>query len=53
MLLIIYDIEEAVFMAIELVLFLFGFGRVLERLSFNFVRRFVAGESSRSIKFDL
>ncbi|MCU9607436.1 taurine ABC transporter ATP-binding subunit, partial [Escherichia coli] len=27
-------------------------GRVLERLSLNFARRFVAGESSRSIKSD-
>ncbi|MDU1472744.1 MAG: taurine ABC transporter ATP-binding subunit, partial [Escherichia coli] len=29
-----------------------GPGRVLERLPLNFARRFVAGESSRSIKSD-
>lgn len=51
-LLITHDIEEAVFMATELVLLSSGPGRVLERLSLNFARRFVAGESSRSIKSD-
>lgn len=50
-LLITHDIEEAVFMATELVL-LTRPGRVLERLPLNFARRFVAGESSRSIKSD-
>ncbi len=49
-LLITHDIEEAVFMATELVLLSPGPGRVLERLPLNFARRFVAGESSRSIK---
>ncbi len=49
-LLITHDIEEAVFMATELVLLSSGPGRVLERLPLNFARRFVAGESSRSIK---
>ncbi|EOW1853164.1 taurine ABC transporter ATP-binding subunit [Escherichia coli] len=51
-LLITHDIEEAVFMATELVLLSPGPGRVLERLRLNFARRFVAGESSRSIKSD-
>ena len=64
-LLITHDIEEAVFMATELVLLSPGPGRVLERLpgSFwcrffanqlplNFGRRFIAGESCRSIKSD-
>lgn len=51
-LLITHDIEEAVFMATELVLLSPGHGRVLERLPLNFARRFVAGESSRSIKSD-
>ncbi|HEA1828136.1 taurine ABC transporter ATP-binding subunit, partial [Staphylococcus coagulans] len=41
-----------VFMATELVLLSPGPGRVLERLPLNFARRFVAGESSRSIKSD-
>lgn len=50
-LLITHDIEEAVFMATELVL-LSPPRRVLERLPLNFARRFVAGESSRSIKSD-
>lgn len=51
-LLITHDIEEAVFMATELVLLSPGPGRVLERLPLNYARRFVAGESSRSIKSD-
>ena len=51
-LLITHDIEEAVFMATELVLLSPGPGRVLERLSLDFGRRFVAGESCRSIKSD-
>lgn len=51
-LLITHDIEEAVFMATELVLLSSGPGRVLERLPLDFARRFVAGEPSRSIKSD-
>ena len=51
-LLITNDIEEAVFLATELVLLSPGPGRVLERLPLNFARRFVAGEPSRSIKSD-
>ena len=51
-LLITHDIKEAVFMATELVLLSPGPGRVLERLPLNFGRRFIAGESCRSIKSD-
>ncbi|MFZ4219000.1 taurine ABC transporter ATP-binding subunit [Enterobacter ludwigii] len=51
-LLITHDIEEAVFMATELVLLSPGPGRVLERLPLSFARRYVAGEPVRSIKSD-
>ncbi|WP_137849237.1 taurine ABC transporter ATP-binding subunit [Enterobacter sp. 2VL] len=51
-LLITHDIEEAVFMATHLVLLSPEPGRVVERLSLDFARRFVAGESVRSIKSD-
>lgn len=51
-LLITHDIEEAIFMATELVLLSPGPGRVMERLRLDFSRRFVAGESCRSIKSD-
>ncbi len=51
-LLITHDIEEAIFMATELVLLSQGPGRVVERLRLDFSRRFVAGESCRSIKSD-
>ena len=51
-LLITHDIEEAVFMATELLLLSPGPGRVLERLPLTFAWRFVAGEASRSIKSD-
>ena len=50
--LITHDIEEAVFMATELVLISPGPGRVLERLPLEFARRYVAGEPVRSIKSD-
>ncbi|EMM7861747.1 TPA: taurine ABC transporter ATP-binding subunit [Klebsiella pneumoniae] len=51
-LLITHDIEEAIFMATELVLLSPGPGRVVERLRLDFSRCFVAGESCRSIKSD-
>ncbi|HCA9559394.1 TPA: taurine ABC transporter ATP-binding subunit [Klebsiella pneumoniae] len=51
-LLITHDIEEAIFMATELVLLSPWPGRVVERLPLDFSRRFVAGESCRSIKSD-
>ena len=51
-LLITHDIAEAIFMATELVLLSPGPGRVVERLRLDFSRRFVAGESCRSIKSD-
>ncbi|HIC8899181.1 TPA: taurine ABC transporter ATP-binding subunit [Enterobacter hormaechei subsp. xiangfangensis] len=51
-LLITHYIEEAVFMATELVLLSPGPGRVLERLPLEFARRYVAGEPVRSIKSD-
>lgn len=51
-LLITHDIEEAVFLATDLVLLSPSPGRVLERLTLDFGRRFAAGESSRSIKSD-
>ena len=51
-LLITHDIEEAIFMATELVLLSPGPGRVVERLRLDFSRRCVAGESCRSIKSD-
>lgn len=51
-LLITHDIEEAVFMATELVLLSPGPGRVLERLPLEFAHRYVAGEPVRNIKSD-
>lgn len=51
-LLITHDIEEAVFMATALILLSPGPGRVLERMPLDFGRRFIAGESCRSIKSD-
>jgi len=51
-LLITHDIEEAVFLASELVLLSPGPGRVTERIALSFGRRFAAGESCRAIKSD-
>lgn len=52
MLLITHDIEEAVFMATNLVLLSPSPGQVMETLSLDFGRRFTSGESCRSIKSD-
>lgn len=51
-LLITHDIEEAVFMASDLVLLSPGPGQIQERLRLDFARRFVAGEPARQIKSD-
>ncbi len=50
--LITHDIEEAVFLATDLVLLAAHPGRVVERLSLDFSRRYAWGESARSIKSD-
>ncbi|CNC90863.1 taurine transporter ATP-binding subunit [Yersinia frederiksenii] len=49
-LLITHDIEEAVFLASELLLLSPGPGQVVERLSLNFGQRYTEGEACRSIK---
>lgn len=51
-LLITHDIEEAIFLASELILLSPGPGRIVERLRPEFGCRFAAGESCRSIKSD-
>ncbi|MCE3079621.1 taurine ABC transporter ATP-binding subunit [Yersinia enterocolitica] len=51
-LLITHDIEEAVFLASELLLLSPGPGQVVERLSLNFGQRYADGEACRSIKSD-
>lgn len=50
--LITHDIEEAVFLATELVLLAPNPGRVVERLQLEFGQRYAAGESARAIKSD-
>ena len=51
-LLITHDIEEAVFLATDLVLLAAHPGRIIERRSLDFARRYAAGENARSIKSD-
>ncbi|MEJ5062001.1 taurine ABC transporter ATP-binding subunit [Erwinia sp. MYb375] len=51
-LLITHDIEEAVFLASELILLSPGPGRIVERLSLDFGRRYATGEACRAIKSD-
>ena len=51
-LLITHDIEEAVFLASELLLLSPGPGQVVERLSLNFGQRYADGEACRAIKSD-
>lgn len=51
-LLITHDIEEAIFLASELVLLSPGPGKIVERLSLNFGQRYAAGEGCRAIKSD-
>lgn len=51
-LLITHDIEEAVFLASELLLLSPGPGQVVERLKLNFGQRYAGGENCRAIKSD-
>ncbi len=50
--LITHDIEEAIFLASELLLLSPGPGRVLKRIPLAFGKRYADGESCRSIKSD-
>lgn len=50
--LITHDIEEAVFLATDLILLAPNPGHVVERLSLDFGQRYTAGEPARSIKSD-
>ncbi|AMB86619.1 taurine transporter ATP-binding subunit [Pseudomonas agarici] len=50
--LITHDIEEAVFLATDLILLAPNPGQIVERLSLDFGQRYSAGESARAIKSD-
>ncbi|MHC6223393.1 taurine ABC transporter ATP-binding subunit [Pseudomonas sp. X10] len=50
--LITHDIEEAVFLATELVLLAPNPGQIVERLQLDFGKRYAAGEPARAIKSD-
>ncbi len=50
--LITHDIEEALFLATDLVLMSPGPGRIVQRLTLDFNQRWYAGEPTRSIKSD-
>ncbi|MDH1263456.1 taurine ABC transporter ATP-binding subunit [Pseudomonas sp. GD03944] len=52
MFLITHDIEEAVFLATDLILLSPNPGRISERLRLDFGQRYAAGESARAIKSD-
>ncbi|PSS50207.1 taurine ABC transporter ATP-binding subunit [Pseudomonas sp. BBP2017] len=51
-LLITHDIEEAVFLASDLILLAPNPGQIVERLQLDFGQRYAAGESARAIKSD-
>ena len=50
--LITHDIEEAVFLATDLILLAPHPGHIAERLQLDFGQRYAAGESARAIKSD-
>jgi taurine transport system ATP-binding protein len=50
--LITHDIEEAVFLATDLILLAPNPGKIVERLHLDFGQRYAAGESARAIKSD-